>query len=53
MPFGLKNGGATYQRPIHEIFSSFIEDFMEVYIDDVIVKLKANEKHLAHLKKTF
>ena len=53
MPFGLKNAGATYQRAMHEIFYSLISNFMEVYIDDVIVKSKANEQHLEHLTKTF
>ena len=43
MPFGLKNARATYQRAIHEIFGSLIRDFMEVYINDIIIKSKADE----------
>jgi len=38
MPFGLKNAGATYQRAINSMFHDFIEDFMQVYIDDIVVK---------------
>ncbi|XP_048138584.1 protein NYNRIN-like [Rhodamnia argentea] len=38
MPFGLKNADATYQRAMNYIFHDMIGEFMEVYIDDVIVK---------------
>ncbi|XP_072060327.1 uncharacterized protein [Arachis hypogaea] len=38
MPSGLKNAGATYQRAMNAIFHEFIGTFMEVYIDDVMVK---------------
>ena len=53
MPFSLKNAGVTYQRAMHEIFNSLIRDFMKVYIDDVIVKSKADEQYLDLLTKTF
>ena len=38
MPFGLKNASGTYQRPMNLIFHDMIGKFMEVYIDDVVVK---------------
>lgn len=38
MVFGLKNVGATYQRAMDKIFHDMIGKFMEVYIDDVVVK---------------
>ncbi|XP_048127821.1 uncharacterized protein LOC125312742 [Rhodamnia argentea] len=38
MPFGLKNAGTTYQRAINFIFHDMIGKFVEVYIDDVILK---------------
>ena len=38
MPFGLKNAGATYQRLVNRMFQKQIETFMEVYIDDMLVK---------------
>jgi hypothetical protein len=38
MPFGLKNAGATYQRAMNSIFHDFIEVFMQIYIDDIVVK---------------
>ena len=53
MPFGLKNAGATYQRAMNTIFHKMIGKFVEVYIDDVIVKSKSEEEHLEHLKQAF
>jgi hypothetical protein len=53
MPFGLKNVGATYQRAINLIFHDFIEIFMQVYIDDIVIKSASKDDHLGHLKKSF
>ena len=38
---------------MHEIFDFLIGDFMEVYINDVIIKSKVDEQHVEHLIKTF
>lgn len=38
IPFGLKNVRATYQRVMNYIFYDMISQFIEVYIDDVVVK---------------
>ncbi|GKV12333.1 hypothetical protein SLEP1_g23490 [Rubroshorea leprosula] len=53
MPFGLKNVGATYQRAMNAIFHDMIGHFMEIYIDDVVVKSNEDEEHLEHLKLAF
>ncbi|KAL1337299.1 hypothetical protein AAHE18_10G129500 [Arachis hypogaea] len=50
MPFGLKNVGATYQRAMNKIFHDFIENFMEIYVDDVVVKSNVKKEHLENLK---
>ena len=47
MTFGLKNAGATYQRAMNFIFHEFIGKFVEIYIDDVVVKSGDCTKHLA------
>ncbi|RDX78296.1 Retrovirus-related Pol polyprotein from transposon 17.6, partial [Mucuna pruriens] len=39
MPFGLKNAGATYQRLMDCIFEGLIGGDVEVYVDDMVVKL--------------
>ena len=53
MPFGLKNTSATYQRAMNAIFNEFIGKFMEVYINDVVVKSNKKDTHLNHLRKAF
>ncbi|KAL0444469.1 UNVERIFIED_CONTAM: hypothetical protein Slati_2169600 [Sesamum latifolium] len=53
MPFGLKNVGATYQRLVDKIFRSQIGRNVEVYVDDMLVKSKKAEDHVADLEETF
>src|SRR3954466_1688364 len=45
MPFGLKNAEETYQRAMNSIFHDFIETFMQVYIDDIMIKSVLDESH--------
>ena len=53
MPFGLKNASVKYQRAMNVIFHEFIGKFMELYIDDVVVKSYKKDIHLDHLQKAF
>ena len=53
MPFGLKNARATYQRAMNSIFHDMIGKYMEVYIDDIVVKSQHFDKHLKNLEKAF
>jgi hypothetical protein len=50
MTFGLKNAGATYQRAMNLIIRDLIGIILEIYIDDVIVKLDSMDSHLADLR---
>ncbi|KAL6192126.1 hypothetical protein ACLB2K_038513 [Fragaria x ananassa] len=53
LPFGLKNVGATYQRAMNLIFHDILSKILEVYIDDVVVKSKVKQDHIADLMKVF
>nr|CAD39935.2 OSJNBa0091C12.13 [Oryza sativa Japonica Group]CAD40163.2 OSJNBa0061A09.2 [Oryza sativa Japonica Group] len=53
MTFGLKSAGATYQRAMNYIYHDLIGWLVEVYIDDVVVKSKEIEDHIANLRKFF
>ena len=53
MPFGIKNAGATYQRLVNRMFQKQIGTFMEVYIDDMLVKSTTSELHIDHLSEVF
>ncbi|GJS24630.1 reverse transcriptase domain-containing protein [Tanacetum coccineum] len=53
MPFGLKNAGATYQRLVDETFDKQIGRNLEVYVDDMVIKNKAEKDMLADIAETF
>lgn len=38
MPSGHKNVRATCQRAMNAMFHDFIENFMQIYIDDIVIK---------------
>lgn len=50
MSFGLRNVGATCQRVMNSMFHDFIETFMQVYIDDIVIKSSSGNGHLGHLR---
>ncbi len=51
--FCLKSAGATYRRPMNYIYHDLIGWLVEVYIDDVVVKSKEIDGHIADLRKVF
>jgi hypothetical protein len=53
MSFGLKNAGATYQRAIQLYFTNQLHRNMEVYVDDVVVKIKEYDSFISDLEETF
>lgn len=53
MPFGLKSVGATYHRLVTKMFRDKIGKWMEVYINDMLVKSKKASDHIVDVGKTF
>ena len=53
MPFGFKNAGSTYQRMVTQMFESQIGRNMEAYIDNMVIKSRQVEDHLANLGEIF
>ena len=51
MPFGLCNAPATFQRCMMAVFSDFIEDIMEVFMDDFSVYGTSFDACLANLSR--
>jgi len=51
MPFDLKNAGATYQRAMTTIFHDMMNVYMEVYVDDILVKSRTRKDHPEILAK--
>ena len=53
MPLGLKNLSATYQRLMNKMFANQIGRNVQVYVDDMLVKIRREEYHLKDLEETF
>jgi hypothetical protein len=53
MVFGLKNGGATYQKCVHTVLEGQIRRNIKAYIDDIVVKSEKHGDLLDDLKETF
>ena len=52
MPLGLKNALALFQRKIQNIFNES-QEFILVYIDELLVFSKSYKEHIAHLETFF
>src|SRR6266511_6356973 len=53
MPFGLTNASATFQRLMNFVLHDYLNDFVVVYLDNILVCSDIFEEHLAHLRKVF
>jgi hypothetical protein len=53
MPYGLKNALPTFVCVMHKKFGGPIRDLIEVYVDDVVVKIKLHSSLLDNLAIVF
>jgi len=50
MPMGACNSPATFQTLMNQIFHDCIDEFLVVYIDDLLIFSKDRESHYSHLE---
>ena len=53
MPFGLTNAPATFCTLMNQVFHEYLDKFVVVYLDDIVVYSVTMEEHKEHLAKVF
>jgi len=53
MPFGFTNAPTMFCTLMNDIFREWLDDFVVVYIDDILVYSSSIEEHVEHLRKVF
>jgi hypothetical protein len=50
LSFGLTNALTTFMDMMNRVFRLFIDSFVIVFIDDILMYSRSEEKHEEHLK---
>ncbi|XP_056860103.1 uncharacterized protein LOC130508557, partial [Raphanus sativus] len=50
MPFGLTNAPAAFMKMMNGIFREYLDEFVIIFIDDILVYSKTREDHERHLR---
>uniref|UniRef100_A0A3Q7GPQ7 Reverse transcriptase domain-containing protein n=1 Tax=Solanum lycopersicum TaxID=4081 RepID=A0A3Q7GPQ7_SOLLC len=53
MPFGLTNAPATFCTLMNKLFHLYLDQFVVIYLDDIVVNSNSIEDHIEHLRKVF
>ena len=52
MPFGLTNAPAAFMDMMNQVFTKYLDKFIIVFIDDILIYSKTQEEYEEHLRIT-
>ena len=50
MPFGLTNTIAVFMDLMHRVFQPYLDQFVVIFVDDIMIYSKSEEEHEDHLR---
>jgi hypothetical protein len=51
LPFGLTNAPATFMHLMHQAFRKYLDEFVLVFLDDILIFSKTLEEHERHVQQ--
>jgi hypothetical protein len=51
MSFGICNAPTTFMHVMNDVFRRFLDDFVIVYLDDILIFSRAWDEHVRHVKQ--